>query len=41
MRDQRLSYDKIASEFEIRQIPTLSGRGQWRGQTIYRLFKEG
>ncbi len=41
MRDQRLSYDKIASEFEIRHIPTLSGRGQWRGQTIYRLFKEG
>jgi len=41
MRDQRLSYDKIALEFETMQIPTLSGRGKWRGQTIYRLFKEG
>ena len=41
MRQQGLSYDKIASEFEIRKIPTLSGRGQSRGQTIYRLFKEG
>jgi hypothetical protein len=41
MREKRLSYDKIAVEFEKKQIPTLSGRGQWRGQTIYRLFKEG
>jgi len=41
LRGQRLSYDKIALEFEKMQVPTLSGRGHWRGQTIYRLFKEG
>ena len=41
MRDQGLSYEKIADEFESKQISTLSGRGKWRGQTIYRLFKEG
>jgi hypothetical protein len=41
MRNQGLSYEKIADEFESKQISTLSGRGKWRGQTIYRLFKEG
>ena len=41
MRNQGLSYEKIADEFELKQISTLSGRGKWRGQTIYRLFKEG
>ena len=41
LREQKLSYEKIADIFEDKQISTLSGRGKWRGQTIYRLFKEG
>lgn len=41
LRKQNLSYEKIADVFEAKQISTLSGRGKWRGQTIYRLFKEG
>ena len=40
LREQNLSYEKIAEIFEDKQISTLSGRGKWRGQTIYRLFKE-
>jgi len=41
LREQGLSYEKIADIFEVKQISTLSGRGKWRGQTICRLFKEG
>ncbi|PID76192.1 MAG: hypothetical protein CSB22_00400 [Deltaproteobacteria bacterium] len=41
LREQGLSYEKIADVFEAKRISTLSGRGKWRGQTIYRLFHEG
>ncbi len=40
LREEKLSYEKIADIFESKQIATLSGRGKWRGQTIYRLFNE-
>lgn len=40
LREEGLSYEKIADIFESKQIATLSGRGKWRGQTIYRLFNE-
>ena len=34
------SYEKIAGELENRGIPTLSGRGKWRGPAISKLLKE-
>lgn len=40
LRKEKMSYDKIASYLTTNGVPTLSGRGQWRGQTILRLSKE-
>jgi hypothetical protein len=37
LRAQGLSYEKIAQQLENEEVPTLSGRGRWRGQTIHRL----
>lgn len=36
-----LSYEKVARKLEEEGVQTLSGRGRWRGQTIYRLDREG
>jgi hypothetical protein len=41
MRENELSYEKIADAFNDRGIATLSGKGIWRGQSIYRLFHHG
>jgi len=39
LRDQGLSYDKIARQLEDENISTPSGRGKWRGQTVSKLLK--
>lgn len=39
LREQGLSYEKIAQHLQAAGVPTLSGRGKWRGQTILRLFQ--
>ena len=40
LRDTGLSYEKIANKLNDRKIRTITGRGIWRGQTVYRLFLE-
>jgi hypothetical protein len=40
-RKAGLSYEKVALKLEEEGVQTLSGRGRWRGQTIYRLAQEG
>jgi hypothetical protein len=40
MRDKDLSYANIAYELETMGIPTFSGKGKWRGQTVHRLFQQ-
>jgi hypothetical protein len=40
-RQSGLSYEKVALKLEEEGVQTLSGRGRWRGQTIYRLAQEG
>jgi hypothetical protein len=40
LRAEGASYDKIAGELESRRIPTVSGRGKWRGQAVSKLLKE-
>lgn len=37
MRKDGMSYEKIANFLDTKKIPTFSGRGKWRGQTIHRL----
>ncbi len=37
LREQGFSYEKIARHFEENQIPTISGRGKWRGQAVSKL----
>jgi hypothetical protein len=39
MRAQGVSYEKIASELERQNIPTLSGKGIWRGPSVQRVVK--
>lgn len=39
LRAQGLSYDKIAAKLEDEHIPTPSGRGKWRGQSVSKLLK--
>ena len=39
LREQGLSYDKIAAKLEDDHIPTPSGRGKWRGQAVSKLLK--
>lgn len=39
MRNGGASFDKIAGELEKKQIPTVSGRGRWRGQAVSKLLK--
>lgn len=40
LRDTGLSYEKIANQLNDRKVRTITGRGIWRGQTVYRLFLE-
>lgn len=40
MRNDGASFDKIAGELEKRDIPTVSGRGKWRGPAVSKLLKE-
>lgn len=40
LRDRGLSFEKIAKELNDRKIKTITGRGLWQAQTVYRLFKE-
>jgi len=40
-RKAGLSYEKVALKLEEEGVQTLSGRGRWRGQTIYRLANGG
>ena len=40
MRNDGVSFEKIADELEKREIPTVSGRGKWRGQAVSKLLKK-
>jgi len=40
LREKGVSYDKIAQQLEAEGVPTISGKGQWRGQTVSRLCKQ-
>jgi hypothetical protein len=40
LRAKGLSYEKIAYQLDSEKVPTLSGRGKWRGQSVYRLFQQ-
>ena len=37
LRKKGMSYEKMALHLENENVPTLSGRGRWRGQSVYRL----
>ena len=37
LRKEGMSYEKMALHLENENVPTLSGRGRWRGQSVYRL----
>ncbi len=39
MRNEGVSFEKIAAELEKREIPTASGRGKWRGPAVSKLLK--
>jgi len=39
LREQGFSYEKIARHLEENQIPTVSGRGKWRGQAVSKLIQ--
>lgn len=38
LRDEGFSYAKIADTLEAKGIPTVSGKGRWRGQSVQRLY---
>ncbi len=38
LRDEGVSYAKIADTLEAKGIPTVSGKGRWRGQSVQRLY---
>ena len=40
LREKGVSYDKIAQQLESEGVPTISGKGKWRGQTVSRLCKQ-
>jgi hypothetical protein len=40
LRENGLSFSAIAARLEENGIPTFSGKGQWRGQTVHKLFKQ-
>ena len=39
-RKKGLSYEKIAQFLEEKEIRTFSGKGQWRGQTVHRIYRQ-
>jgi len=40
LREKGVSYDKIAQQLESEGVPTISGKGKWRGQTVSGLCKQ-
>jgi hypothetical protein len=40
MREKGSTYDQIATHLETEGIPTFSRKGQWRGQTVHRLYQK-
>ena len=40
MREKGSTYDQIAKHLETSGIPTFSRKGQWRGQTVHRLYQK-
>ncbi len=40
MRAQGFSYDKIARQLDMDNIPTPTGRGKWRGQAVSKLLNK-
>jgi hypothetical protein len=40
LREEGLTYDQIAKQLEDESVPTFSGKGKWRGQTIHRLYQK-
>jgi hypothetical protein len=40
MREKGSTYDQIAKHLETEKIPTFSRKGQWRGQTVHRLYQK-
>jgi hypothetical protein len=40
LRKEGMSFEKIAQQLESRGVPTLSGKGTWRGPAISKLCKE-
>ncbi len=40
MREKGATYDQIAKHLETEGIPTFSRKGQWRGQTVHRLYQK-
>jgi hypothetical protein len=40
MREKGSTYDQIAKHLETAGIPTFSRKGQWRGQTVHRLYQK-
>jgi hypothetical protein len=39
LREQKLSYARIAEQLNQENLPTPSGRGQWRGTTVQRVLQ--
>ena len=40
MREEGVSYDRIAQHLESKGVPTFSGKGKWRGQAVSKLCKQ-
>lgn len=40
MRNNNISYDKIAQFLSDKGVPTITGKGQWRAQTVSRLYRQ-
>ncbi|HPA15136.1 MAG TPA: recombinase family protein [Desulfobacterales bacterium] len=40
LRSKEMSYEKIAQQLESLGLPTFSGKGKWRGQTVHRLLND-
>ncbi len=40
LREEGLTYDQIAKQLESESVPTFSGKGKWRGQTVHRLYQK-
>lgn len=40
LRSEGMAYEKIARHLEANNVPTVSGRGRWRGQAVSKLLAE-